>query len=140
MVIVLIAQLLTKLKILSKNQKLINVFIIKTGMNNHAGFKTVFCKNLTEESQKDTRRNCGTDHTGHVGGHCMGEKMVGRIGLESDCLGYARRIRNCRNAGIADERVHLLAFRQEQVHELDETHAEECRDHEGNETESEDED
>jgi hypothetical protein len=37
-VIVLIAQLLTKLKILSKNQKFINDFIIKTGMNKSRRF------------------------------------------------------------------------------------------------------
>ena len=48
----------------------------------------------------------------------MHEQEVARIGLLADGLRYAGCHRNRRNTGGADQRVHLLALREEEVHKL----------------------
>ena len=94
---------------------------------------------LSEESEKDTGGHRGSDHAGHVRGHGMGQEVVAGVCFQTHLFGHARRIRHGGHAGVADERVDLLAFRQEEVHELREEHAEGGGDDERSQTEAENE-
>ena len=104
-----------------------------------AAFSRFVPGGLAEETEQDTGGHGGADHAGDVGRHGVGQQVVGRIGFETHLFGYARGIRHGGHAGVADERVDLLALGQEQVHELREEHAEGGGDHEGRETKAEDE-
>ena len=60
----------------------------------------------------------------------MHQQVVLRIVFQADVVRHAGGIRNGRHTGVADERVDLVAFLEEEVEELHEEHAGEGGDHE----------
>ena len=93
---------------------------------------------LSQEAQQDTGRDGGADDTGYVRAHGMHEQVVVLVEFTADDLGYAGAVRYGGYASVADQRVDLASFAEEQVDELHEEHT--CRrsDDEGEQTESED--
>ena len=53
----------------------------------------------------------------------MHQQMVSRVSLAAGHLGHPRAVRHGGHSGIADERIDLPAFLEEQVDELHEEHS-----------------
>ena len=89
---------------------------------------------LNQEAEQHTGGTSRTDDTSYVGAHGIHEQVVGGVGLLALVVRDAGGHGHGRHTGIADERVDLLALREEEVHELHEQHATGSSDDEGGDT------
>ena len=88
---------------------------------------SVLCpRHLSKEAEEDTGCYGRTDHSSHVRCHRVHEQMVVLVELASYVLRYAGCVRNCRYSGISDERIDLVLFFAEQVHDLYKSNSADC--------------
>ena len=73
---------------------------------------------LSEEAEEDACRYSRTDHSGNVRCHRVHQKVVVLVEFTTHILRYSCCIRYCGHSGISDERIDLVLFLAEQVHDL----------------------
>ena len=75
---------------------------------------------LRQETEQSTGSNGRTDNASDVRAHSVHQQEVVAVVLQTEVVGDACSHWYSTHAGIADERVQLLAFRQEEIHQFDE--------------------